>query len=335
MIRWVSALLLATVLAVLFLVFPRPQMPLVSGESGFIRDNSHVLPEPWLGTAAKEPETISKRAGKTNWKRQGAVGPIDTSTVNQAYLGPFAPGVRLDGWLEEYFFTIQDQSANDMEVQRNLAGKGDANAAFWMYVYCVHCLAGPRTDCQLERKLAEYEGMLNEPNISDEQASQVTQGIENLYAILELCSDTVDNNNLRSEALQWLHTAADLGHMGARRLYHYYARWLILGNGSGLAFEYPGLVQEFQERAKTYANSILALGHVQAYVLLSEMYFAGDVYPRDFMQSYAYALAAEEIEGDQLENTTRMRLRRVEYRLSPREKAEARKLASTLVAQLP
>ncbi len=335
MLRWCLALAMATACAVLVLVFPRTQSLHHPNEAESIVRKIHDLSEETAGADASPSAILRKLTASSVPHKSSPRNAPESSNLSPALLGPFAPGVGLDQWLEEFFFSLQNQSAGDVANKRDLALKGDANAAFWMYVYCVRCLAGPRTDRQLERKLAEYEGMLNERNITEEKSSLITQEIEDLYAILELCSDTSDNDNMRTEALQWLHTSADLGHMGARRIYHFYGRWLVLGNGSALAFKYPGLVQEFQERSKVYADSILALGHVQAYVLLSEMYFAGDVYPRDFLKSYAYALAAEEIEGDQIENTTKMRLRRVEYRLSPTDRAEARELASTLVSQIP
>ncbi|MEM9530142.1 MAG: hypothetical protein AAGA23_04435 [Pseudomonadota bacterium] len=255
-------------------------------------------------------------------------------------LGPLAPGESVDTWLTAMLQGVLKTPAAQARTWRSNAEGGDAAAAFRQHVLAMLCLHGPRTDWQLERRLEDLNDRLDKLGELDEaQAAQQVEYIQielrEAQATNALCAHIDPELDLRVEALEWLETAAELGHRGAQRVYPFFGRSLILGWEGSLAFEQPGLVEEYQLRARRYGEALLATGHPEAYLMMSELYFDGSAFPRDYARSYAYALAAEWLEGGQVNRVTQMRMRLLDGRVSPEDKEHAMTLASELLAERP
>lgn len=230
-------------------------------------------------------------------------------------------------WTDAYYEAVENATPDDYRKTRERAEQGDAEAAFWLHWYFDICIHQPRTDWQLERTLAEiresiedYEGAMREAMAAE--ADRVVHGYR-------LCSILDPEFDARVASLEWLQVAADLGHHGALRLYHRQARMLLGAMSSNLGFREPGRIAEFKARSIDYAQALMETGHPQAYLLAAEMYFSGAAYPRDYVKSYAYALAANAF--DAMESDTEITRNQARRHLSPSQVREAERLADEIL----
>ena len=204
-----------------------------------------------------------------------------------------------------------------------------------MYLYFEYCRHQPKSAWQLDILLSRLVERLDQ-NLRagwEGAAERASDGSAALEQGFRLCSLLEPNHDFFSEALEWLELAADLGHMGAQRLYHRYARQLIVGFATPppLLLSRPELIGEFQLRADRYARALLQSGHPQGFLLLARMLFVGDVYQQDVLVAYAYALAVEQNFGEVMRQQARISLDWIGKALPPAKLPEAESLARELL----
>ena len=278
-------------------------------------------------TDDEAPSTVKSRT-----RRLAAVDfPYESSVQEQ---GPFVDDHSLDPevsafkWMDFVFESVRNASLAEYHETRIKAENGDAAAAYWLYEYFHICDYYPRVDWQLDRKLSEIQLRVDAmiDNANDTNLERLTKEIDEHTQGYQLCSVLDPAFDAKSAALEWLVRAADLGHMGAQRYFHMFARDLILAN-SYLAFQNPELISDFKIRAENYARELLKSGSPHVYLLMAEMYYVGDVYQRDYLKSYAYARAADlfGVAGDRVYAQNRVSM--ADVKLSPIQTQEAERLA--------
>ena len=259
---------------------------------------------------------------------QGPTPLAVQSPVLQDYPAEFSPLQ----WFELQFEEMASALPEEIPERRKDALSGNADSAFWMYMYFDHCGSQPRAAWQLERALDEARNQLDRAiqehydNIDEwyTQHLKLEQGFK-LCAILGTDFDTV------SAALEWLEIAADLGHLPAQSLYFEWAWYLISLGNAALAFKHPGLVEEFKIRADTYVKALLHAKHPHALILMSQMLWMGGIYERDLLKAYAYARAAERFNSEETQQQAQAMQRLIESELPPAELNKANKLARELL----
>lgn len=339
--RSVLLTLCAGLLVAGFLLWQQNQRPGETGQDLAAVPSSPVVRKVETGGDAP-PGARPQRVVRSRVAEVGAPDgqPVKTVESNLELLGPLAPGESMDSWLNTVLQAVLKTPVERARSWRRAAEAGDAAAAFRQHVLAMLCLYGPRHGWQLDQRLDDLRDRLDKLEELDEtQANQQVEYIQRelreAQATHALCAHLDPELDLRVEALEWLETAAELGHRGAQRFYPYFGRSLLLSFEGGLAFEQPGLVEEFQLRARRYGESLLATGHPEGYLAMSELYFDGSAYPRDYVRSYAYALAAEWLYGGQENRVTQLRLRLLDGRISPEGKEQAMTLVAELLAQRP
>ncbi len=327
--RWAltGSLLAATGAGALLLFAPDP------GE----RDGAEARPPidlPAPAPAPTEPAAIAPSPELP--ATPGAISASETATVTpeSSTARPDMAGDALAtnsfmAWMDAAVESVQNATPDEYRERRERAERGDAEAAFWLHWYFFMCMDSPRTEWQLERVLAEIREGID--GHDDAMREAMAQYAEQVLDGFRLCSVLEPEFDARLAALEWLQLAADLGYHGARRMYHFQAKHLLSGAASNLVFREPGRISEFKARAADYAHALMETGHPQAYLLAAEMYLAGAAYPRDYVKSYAYALAAMAFDG--MESDTQMTRNLARQHLSPSQVREAERLADEILDQ--
>lgn len=265
--------------------------------------------------------------------RTATSGPIaaDAEPLNSfpSYSTTIELGNFMSLWLRERTEALYEGDPRDYQTKREEAESGDSEAAFWLHILLSECQSIPRTDWQLERRVEQAQDQLArryESAVLPEDAFHFVDRIQRGY---EICSVLDPDLDLAAESLRWLNLAADLGHMGAQRLYHALARQLMW-SGS-LMFRRPGLITEFKDRADQYVKRLIDAGHPQGYSLMSRMLLIGDVYEQDYFMAYVYAHAAELVGQGPFLDEARSRMESARFQLSFDQIFEAERLAREIV----
>jgi TPR repeat protein len=259
---------------------------------------------------------------------------VSQPVIETQYAVVLDPEIPLMDWRKSQLEAVIASAPKDVQKRREQAEGGDAESAFWMHLYFDYCRHQPKSSWQLDaslRHLVEnvdrsleqgWEGDL-------EWAAERPDALERGF---RLCSTLEPDQDFGSESLEWLELAADLGHMGAQRFYHSYAREQIVGyNPYALAFRRPEVIGEFQVRADTYARAMLRTGHPQAFLLMARMLYVGDVYQKDTLMAYSYARAVENDFGEVMQQEARTRLNWIGRALPPSQLPETDRLARELL----
>jgi TPR repeat protein len=263
----------------------------------------------------------------------GKLQVADSADAQLPAANDFSAEVSIQEGTLARFEDVITASPEELPQRRNEALSGDADAAFWMYLFFSHCDSQPRVAWQLERALGWAQDDLdraiadNPDRIGDwqwVQAEKLEQGFA-LCSILGPDFDTV------SASLHWLEIAADLGHLAAQSGYYEQARWLITSEDGSLVFQNPGLIENYKIRADTYAKALLRSGHPESLILMSKMLRMGDVYDRDLKMAHAYARAAELDGTEGVQRWAKALQSMVEWELPPSELTEADELARDLL----
>ncbi|MEM7706191.1 MAG: hypothetical protein AAF358_11595 [Pseudomonadota bacterium] len=237
--------------------------------------------------------------------------------------------IGINTWVTAQVEAIKRAKPSEFPRQRRHAEAGDPEAAMWLYFFFDYCRKAPRTDWGVQNRLAQIEAFVQR---REEQAKvidvdQYEASLESLMHSYRLCSQLGADVKADLAALEWITKAADLGHMGAQRLYHFRARDLIAGYDADLVFRHPQLIAVFQQNAANYAKQLLNSHHPQGLLLMSRMLHTGDVYRKDALKAYAYAKAAEIAGVDGIPEDARGRMRWIAWDLSAEEVEEATSLA--------
>ena len=245
--------------------------------------------------------------------------------------------VSINEWMADYREAVRDSTPDDYELKRQQAEEMDADAAYWLYEFYRVCENAPRADWQLEKVLSRAERRVDYAKSdggSSRRLDRVQRMLDWYVGSYELCSFLGPEFDTRSESLAWLETAADLGHMGALRLYHSQARELLTGNDSNLVFHKPDLLYAFKMNSQKYARELLKTDHPQGYLLMARMYFVGDVYDQDFVKAYAYARAAYLVGTAGAQSDAQSWINVISSNLPPLDIPDAEGLAQELLGNL-
>ncbi len=239
----------------------------------------------------------------------------------------------IDSWAAAQAEVIKSADPADFSKLKAQALAGDPEAAMWLYFFFDYCRKSPRTDWDVQNRLAQIEAVVqrSENQSRPIDVDQYEQSLDSLMQSYRLCRQLGADFDADSAALEWITNAADLGHMGAQRLYHYRARDLIAGYDADLVFRHPELIAVFQRNAANYARQLLASDHPQGLLLMARMLQIGDVFPKDAVKAYAYAKAAEIIGTEGVSEDARGRMRWIVWDLSDEEIEEATELAYAIL----
>ncbi len=298
---WITGVLAAALFAGAALWFVRPERS--SNEGGA------VIEERGTGQRGSSPESAARTeapVASISNPRQAAVAgevpaPAPTGPV-VASVGVVDAEVGIVDWRDRIGREIWRASPADIEDRRRRAEAREPESAFWLSEFLRLCLTVPRTERGQERHLSRINERLEVAlrRQPDGDHSWAEDALEQSYNAFQNCAEIGPDEEPDLASLEWLELAADLGHQGAQRLYHAHAHELLLGtirpNGRQLAFIYPDLIGEFRLRADRYARALLDSGSPQALTLMARMMAFGDVYQRDLVKAYAYAVAAR-LEG--------------------------------------
>ncbi|MEM9304617.1 MAG: hypothetical protein AAGE01_21070 [Pseudomonadota bacterium] len=249
------------------------------------------------------------------------------------YTSTIDTDVFVDEWLSQRYQAVFNGEPEDYERRLAAAEAGDADAAFDVYMLVNRCLDSPHTEWQLQQSVERLESrLLQMPEHSEGDAEQLLNRIDAVHRAQDFCA-VLDGANvdLVAEGLRWLNRAADLGHMGAQRIYHAHARDLIAGQDGSLAFRQPGLIEEYKSRCDQYVRALLDAGHPQGLSLMSRMLTIGDVYERDPISAWAYARALERVGDGRLVAEAQARMNWVSRYVPPEDQREAESIADDIV----
>ena len=321
-------LILSLVVGLAVVLYNRPRPDSVADTSGA---DTAIENDP-AGIAADT--LLDTQAEVTRWtSRSGSSGTVtsqNTLALPPAYI--LELDVPMGEWKLNYEKLVQNATPQDHDQKRQMADELDADAAYWLHVFYSRCDSAPRTEMQLDQALARTqrhaERVIDAGH--DGRLDRVLQSLDWYEQSFQLCSFLDPEFDARLESLIWLGKAADLGHMGALRLYHSQARLLIVGNDSNLVFQHPDLILEFKSRARRYARRLLETDHPQGYILTARMYYVGDVYEQDYSMAYAYARVASLIgtAGSQTDAQSWMGL--IAVQLTPSQLADAEIMAAEI-----
>lgn len=262
-------------------------------------------------------------------------GPAETPPATTRPEYELEPGVSMSEWKDALADKVREATPADFERHRERANAGDAEAAYWLHLYYLLCENAPRTDWQLDNRLSGIERYLDrvESSGGDLDPRRHDSSMADLEAGFRRCAFLGPEFDAGSAALDWLEIAADLGHMGAQRIYHFQARQLLTGFWYARVFERPELIPEFKDRADRYAKALLKTGHPQAYVLMARMLTIGDVYEQDYVKAHAYARAAELIGIDGTRADARRMQDWIARNLDPARVPDAEKMAQRILRE--
>jgi len=332
--KWLLVLALAGVLAVF--VYQRPlsegEFDETSRETVTTADAdgfAHAV-EP----VGDEPEPALDTRGIT---RNGApVAATDPSAPRTGASYSLPVDVRMSAWMEDYQESIRDSTREDFEQKQEEAKALDGEAAYWLYEFYSFCDRQPRSEWQLDNALSRVESRIERSERwrgNEWRLDRAQETLDEYEQGYQLCSFLGPDFDIKAAALAWLETAADLGHMGAMRLYHSQARRLLTEDDSTLGFQQPDLIHMFKSNARKYASQLLATGHPQGYLLMARMYYVGDVFKQDFNLAYAWAYAGL-LAGTMAEQyDAQMWLRVIAQNLPPTNIRAAEKMARELLEQ--
>ena len=327
MIRtWRKWVLFLSLIVVLLVVYQRPDTDSVvavsptesDAEAEVVGDDAGIL----LGTQKQAPGSRSR-------SRPSGSPALDGPFAKPPSAYSLEHDVSIGKWMENYRQVVQNATVEDFELKRQQAAELDADAAYWLFEFYRHCQNAPRADWQLDKALSRAQQRVEFASGMQEDArlDQVLSKLDWHEQSFKLCSFLGPDFDTRLESLAWLETAADLGHMGALRLYHSQARALI----AELVYQQPSLIPAFKTHARRYAGKLLETDHPQGYILMARMFYVGDVYNQDYGKAYAYARAAFLIgtAGGQSDAQNWMRL--IGTKLPPSEIANAEQAAHELL----
>ena len=177
---------------------------------------------------------------------------------------------------------------NDPEV--------DADLAYRLYTYYGNCSVTPRTEQQVDRRLERIAERVEHAMGTGLQSMEGR--VDRVMGNYELCLLIPSEVDCRLEAVHWLTKAVHLGHDVAEVQYYNKAMGFILRpdtftNDPPLAMQQPGLVSEFKDTARLGLARALEKGRPEAYLANSQALLEGLIYPKNPMEAFAYARAAE------------------------------------------
>lgn len=256
------------------------------------------------------------------------------SYVPQPYTASIDTNVHIEEWLKSVEKQFLEATPEALDRKRREADAGDAEAAMWLYIVHRECLFAPGSQSEMDGRVEMFENQLEAVEGPPDYQEMLLLELEKLAHISEFCTVFAEeDSDLLEDTLVWLHRAADLGHMGAQRIYHARGRELITDLRNGLAFRNPGLINEYVARADLYVRSLLENRHPHGLSLLSRMLAVGDVYEQDYPTAYAYARAAELVADGPLREEVMQRMNLAIRFLSPEELTEAEELARAIVRE--
>lgn len=334
----IKALALLLVLVVGFVLF-RQANPPWTGDATAVGPAESPTTEPARFIPHEPADRPGSQGGSTQSNRRlgqlgsGPTTEFDPGPAESSFTRTIELDLHMEDWVMAQYNAAFDGVPEDYSRKRAAAEAGDADAALAVYMLIRRCLNSPFTEWQLEQSVQRLEERLvNLPEDAAGQADNILAQIDAVHNAYEFCS-VLDGANvdLVAEALDWLNRAADLGHMGAQRIYHAHARYLIAGQDGSLAFQRPGLIEEFKARTDRYVRSLLEASHPHGLSLMSRMLTIGDVYERNYVMAYAYARATELVADGRLVEEARARMNWSGRYVSPTERMEAERIARDIV----
>ncbi len=331
--KWLPVPLLAIAVAIaaaiLWLPQPDPE-PVAVGTGGRMQTlpgATDTDPSPGAHELASAAPVSGSAPAATPAAPAGGDAAVPPAPTKPEY--ELAAGVSMPAWKDALAERVREASPTDFERNRERANSGDADAAYWLHLFYLSCENAPRSNWQLDNRLSGFERYLErmEASGSDLDPGRHANRMSDLEVSFLRCSFLGPDFDAGRAALDWLGIAADLGHMGAQRMYHFQARQLLTGFWYARIFEQPDLIPEFKSRSDRYAKALLKTGHPQAYVLMARMLTIGDVYEQDHAKAHAYARAAELIGMDGVRADARRMQEWIAGHLDPALIPDAEKMA--------
>jgi hypothetical protein len=172
----------------------------------------------------------------------------------------------------------------------------DADLAYRLYTYYGNCSVIPRTQQQVDGRL---EGISKGVEHAMGGRLQDMEGrVDQIMSNYELCGLIPPEVDCRLEAVHWLTKAVKLGHDIAEVQFYEKAMGFILRpdrltNDPPLAMQQPGLVYAFKDTARFGLARALEKGRPEAYLANSQALLEGMIYPKNPLEAFVYARAAE------------------------------------------
>ena len=191
-------------------------------------------------------------------------------------------------WAEIQAVPPQPRDRNDPEV--------DADLAYRLYMYYGNCSVIPRTEQQVDRRLERIAVRVEQANGA--RLQRMEGHVDQTMSNYELCLLIPPEVDCRLEAVHWVTKAVQLGHDVAEVQFYEKAMGFILRadpltNDPPLAMQQPGLVSGFKDTARLGLARALEKGRPEAYLANSQALLEGLIYPKNPMEAFAYARAAE------------------------------------------
>lgn len=211
----------------------------------------------------------------------------------------------------------------------------DAELAYQIYTYYGNCSVMPRTERQVDLRLGNIEAHLE--HAKPRGLQRMERRVDRIMSAYELCLLIPPDVDCRLEAVHWMTKAVQLGHDVAEVQFYEKAMGFILrpdqlDNDPPLAMLQPGLVYDFQDTARLAFTRALEKGHPEAYLAKSQALLEGLIYPKNPMDAFAHARAAELVAARYhliLEDLDYWKKSAAQH-LTPAELAEAEKMALEL-----
>jgi TPR repeat protein len=172
----------------------------------------------------------------------------------------------------------------------------DADLAYRIYTYYGNCSVMPRTARQVDQRLGNIADHVE--HAGGRGLQRMERRVDRIMSAYELCLLIPPDVDCRLEAVHWLTKAVQLGHDVAEIQFYDRAMGFILrpdqlNNDPPLAMLQPGLVYDFQDTARLAFARALEKGHPEAYLAKSQALLEGLIYPKNPLEAYAHARAAE------------------------------------------
>ena len=252
-----------------------------------------TTPESTQDAAAETGDSVSSGARRRLKSAQ--------QTAESARPAPAPPG---DPWtiphdvaMADYKAALwEDIRANPPEPRDRDDPDVDADLAYRLYTYYANCSVIPRTEREVSRWLERIAD--NAEHAGDRYLKNMERRVDETVNNYELCYLIPLEVDCRLEAVHWITRAVELGHDVAEVQFYQRAMGFILRpykftNDPPLVMKEPGLVSEFKDTARRGLARAMEKGHPEAYLANAQALLEGLIYPKNPMEAYAYARAAE------------------------------------------
>ena len=268
-------------------------------------------------------DPVEEKAGA---KREVTARAAQVPGAGHTQLAPDAP---FSPWLRTRRDWIFDGLGPDIAALQTAAEVGNTDAAMDLHFLALRCPFVLDTQPPLAAwfEHLEQDYLVQVRAIGDGRSHRVLARLRQAH---EYCSALGSELDHALEALHWITTAADLGHAGAQRLYHFRAKQLI---DTLPGDQRADPIEAFKQRADRYVWRLIDAGHPQGYALMSRMLMVGDVYAQDYVAAHAYQYAVVLIAQGKVEREAQRRIESVKLRLRPEQIQGAEILARQIVGR--